>query len=516
MTRAGANACEDILRAHESGGASASTRFYDGESVRSGIDFARAVTRCRRAIAARVGADAAVRVAIGCETSEAYLVAFVACASAGLTSGGLNSRWSAREAADAAEACGARVVVLDDAHAARWGRDAFETFAVVIRAEDFVREGFVEEDEDGFGASPTPEDGACAYCFTSGTTGTPKAAILTHEGVLAATRAKIEAVKYSREDVYMHCAPLYHVGGVSSAHATLSVGSSHVFIRRFDAEEVFGQISQRGITAFIAVPTMMSMFVEKAGGRTFPTVLKILVGAGRLRDGQLDEIRRVFPNAKVTLAYGMSETTSSVTFLDPEDERLATDPMFAGNAVRDVEVKTDMNGQILVRGTIVMLGYHGVERARTFDATGWFATGDIGKVAEAENAALDTGPRVWLYGRSKDMIKSGGENVSPEEVERVINSHADVETSVVVGASHEKWGETVVAVVKLRQDAVLSADVAREAIREHCTESHLARFKVPKYIIFVEDVPVNAMGKVSRSAIYDAHRTVIERAIRDH
>lgn len=516
MPRAGANACEDILRAHESGGASASASFYDGESVRSGVDFARAVARCRRAIAARVGAEAAVRVAVGCETSEAYLVAFVACASAGWTSGGLNSRWSAREAAAAAKACGARAVVLDDAHAARWGLDAFESFAVVIRAEDFAREGTEAEDGGGWEASATPADGACAYCFTSGTTGTPKAAILTHEGVLAATRAKIETVRYSKEDVYMHCAPLYHVGGLSSAHATLSVGASHVFIRKFDAEEALGLISRRGVTAFIAVPTMMSMFVEKAGGRTFPTVSKILVGAGRLRDGQLGEIRLAFPNAKVTMAYGMSETTSSVTFLSSEDERLAMDPMFAGNAVRDVEVKTDADGQILVRGPIVMLGYHGVERTRTFDADGWFATGDLGKVAEAEDAALETGPRVWLYGRSKDMIKSGGENVSPEEVERVINAHENVETSVVVGVPHNKWGEVVVAVVKPRQLFVSSADVARESILEHCAKSHLARFKIPKYFVFVEDVPVNAMGKISRSAIYDAHRTAIEEAVKNH
>jgi acyl-activating enzyme 14 len=353
-------------------------------------------------------------------------------------------------------------------------------------------------------------------CYTSGTSGAPKAVILTHEGVCAATRAKLDVVGYDAEDTYLHMAPLYHVGGLSSAHATLAAGANHVFVNKFDPAHVLRVIVDEGVTAFIAVPAMMRALVDSVTGsrredNAFPTVRKILVGAGRLTDGLYDSIRRVFPNATVTMAYGMTEATSSVTFLSPDDARLMVDSTFAGNAAPGVEVKTDAEGQLLVRGSSLMLGYVGIDRADTFDVDGWFATGDLGAVEDAQDE--ETGSRVWLRGRAKDMIKSGGENVSPEEVERVLNAHADVATSVVIGASHEKWGEAVVAVVKLRVTAADTEDERIAALREWCAESRLARFKIPKCFVFTEDVRSNAMGKLMRAATASVNSAAIAEAV---
>ena len=200
------------------------------------------------------------------------------------------------------------------------------------------------------------------------------------------------------------------------------------------------------------------------------------------------------------MAYGMTETTSSVTFLDAEDPRLAHDAMFAGNASRYVEVKTDSEGQLLVRGPALMRGYSDVPRSETFDDDGWFATGDLGRVEEVDASSGETGARVWLYGRKKDIIKTGGENVSPEEVERVVNSHEDVAASVVFGASHPKWGEIVCACVELA-NATEDEDAAEASIRAHCVDAGLARFKIPKYFMFIPRLQdyANAMGKINRN-----------------
>ena len=492
-------------------GVASAARFVTDDETLDGARFVERVIALSRVIRATLRARRGSNVVcVACETSASALACYLAIDVAGGVAVGLNSRWTATEATEAAGRCDAACAMVDAKHFEMWGRDAFDGCANVIDVDDAVErtsEGGSEEMEKA------REDGACAYCFTSGTTGAAKAAVLTHEGVLAATRAKIEVVGYERSDVYMHCAPLYHVGGLSSAHASMSAGASHVFMRSFDAERALGAIERSGVTAFIAVPTMMAMLVDAAGERVFDSVRKILVGAGRLRRCQYEAIRRVFPNAKVTMAYGMSETTSSVTFLDPEDGRLVEDPTFAGQAVRDVEVRADANGELHVRGPIVMLGYHGVDKSTTFDADGWFATGDLGRVAPAETSSACTGPRVWLYGRAKAVIKTGGENVSPEEVEGVINAHEDVHTSVVVGAPHEKWGETVVAIVKLRQGTSLSVDEARPTVLEWCRDSRLARFKIPKYILFTNEIPINMMGKFSRADVYDAHRVEIENEI---
>jgi len=477
----------------------------------NGLAFARSVDATARELAG-FGARNAV-VALGIECSETFLRYWLACAQCGACAAPLNGRWDAAEAAAAARGAGAEVVILDDAHDARWSKAGFRDVGIVV-FDASPEEGSGDEDEGWTKAYRRRADDACAMCYTSGTSGSPKAVMLSHGSVCAATRAKLEVVGYDAGDTYLHVAPLYHVGGLSSAHATLAAGANHVFVNKFDPDLVLRIIVDEGVTAFIAVPAMMRELVDSRGGDTvFPTVRKILVGAGRLTDELYNSIRHVFPNAKVTMAYGMTETTSSVTFLSPEDARfeLDADSTFAGNAAPGVEVKTDAEGQLLVRGSSLMLGYVGVDRTETFDADGWFATGDLGAVGEARGE--ETGSRVWLRGRAKEMIKSGGENVSPEEVERILNKHANVEASVVIGAPHTKWGEAVVAIVKLRATASDTEAEHRTALRDWCAKSELARFKIPKCFVFTEDLRSNAMGKLMRDATYRANVLAIEHAV---
>ena len=517
QTMARASVARSATRAYarddEDGGDDNSSRprvaFVDVDGARrSGTAFIGLVGNAARALEAARGArgedEDEVVVGIGCETSARFLAHWVATCGMGGTTVPLNSRWEGREARDAARRARCDVVVLDETHRARWWDVEWGWGVVVVRAEEAT---WPEEGDEVAWEEPTTSGGdadACALVYTSGTTGTPKAAVLTHEGVVSATRAKLEAGLYGDAKTYLHCAPLFHVGGLSSAHATLAAGCGHVFMSKFDPEKMLELIERESVDAFIAVPTMLHMLVEHANatcrGREFTSVRTILVGAGRLREGQLDSVKKMFPQSKITMAYGMTETTSSVTFLDAEDPRLAHDAMFAGNASRYVEVKTDSEGQLLVRGPALMRGYSDVPRSETFDDDGWFATGDLGRVEEVDASSGETGARVWLYGRKKDIIKTGGENVSPEEVERVVNSHEDVAASVVFGASHPKWGEIVCACVELA-NAAEDEDTAEASIRVHCVDAGLARFKIPKYFMFIPRLQdyANAMGKINRN-----------------
>ena len=487
--------------------------FVDVDGVRrSGCAFIGLVASAARALERASGDDAGrpIVVGVGCATSARFLATWVATCARGGAMVPLSSRWTGREAEAAARRAGARVVVLDATHREMWRDVEWGENAVVVRAE----EARWPEEGDARVAWEAPSTSgaggeACALVYTSGTTGAPKAAVLTHEGVESATRAKLEAGLYGDVTMYLHCAPLFHVGGLSSAHATLAAGCGHAFMAKFDADTAFEIIERERVDAFIAVPTMLHMLVETANarfrGREFTSVRSILVGAGRLREGQLESVKKIFPQSKITMAYGMTETTSSVTFLDAEDPRLADDAMFAGNASRYVEVKTDADGQLLVRGPVLMRGYAGVPFSETFDDDGWFATGDLGRVDDVDAASGETGARVWLYGRKKDIIKTGGENVSPEEVERVVNTHDRVADSVVFGASHPKWGEIVCACVELADGDGDGDDetAAKASIRAHCVESRLARFKIPKHIMFVPRLRdyANAMGKINRNEL---------------
>jgi acyl-activating enzyme 14 len=517
QTMARASVARSATRAYarddDDGGDDNSSRprvaFVDVDGARrSGTAFIGLVGNAARALEAARGArgedEDEVVVGIGCETSARFLAHWVATCGMGGTTVPLNSRWEGREARDAARRARCDVVVLDETHRARWWDVEWGGGVVVVRAEEAT---WPEEGDEVAWEEPTTSGGdadACALVYTSGTTGTPKAAVLTHEGVVSATRAKLEAGLYGDAKTYLHCAPLFHVGGLSSAHATLAAGCGHVFMSKFDPEKMLELIERESVDAFIAVPTMLHMLVEHANatcrGREFTSVRTILVGAGRLREGQLDSVKKMFPQSKITMAYGMTETTSSVTFLDAEDPRLAHDAMFAGNASRYVEVKTDSEGQLLVRGPALMRGYSDVPRSETFDDDGWFATGDLGRVEEVDASSGETGARVWLYGRKKNIIKTGGENVSPEEVERVVNSHEHVAASVVFGASHPKWGEIVCACVELA-NAAEDEDTAEASIRVHCVDAGLARFKIPKYFMFIPRLQdyANAMGKINRN-----------------
>ncbi|XP_058196951.1 2-succinylbenzoate--CoA ligase, chloroplastic/peroxisomal isoform X2 [Rhododendron vialii] len=379
----------------------------------------------------------------------------------------------------------------------------------------------------------TATDGAAIICFTSGR---PKGATISHSSLVVQSLAKIAIVGYGEDDVYLHTAPLCHIGGISSAMAILMAGGCHILIPKFEAKSAIAAIEHLHVTSFITVPAMMSDIISlirtKEAWRGKESVRKILNGGGGLPVELVKDATKFFPRAKLLSAYGMTETCSSLTFLtlyDPTKDTLShlshitgdlnyslvqqPGAVCVGKPAPHIELKiisedSSRFGRILTRGPHVMVGYWGqiATKASNTSDEDWLDTGDIGTMDDCGN--------VWLVGRSKGRIKTGGENVYPEEVEAILSQHPGVSGIVVVGLPDTRLTEMVVACVQLRDNwrwsdscfdpltenksRILSGDI----LLQLCREKHLTRFKIPKiFIVWRKQFPMTTTGKLRRDEV---------------
>ncbi|KAG8385204.1 hypothetical protein BUALT_Bualt03G0017500 [Buddleja alternifolia] len=310
---------------------------------------------------------------------------------------------------------------------------------------------------------------AAIICFTSGTTGRPKGATISHSAVVVQSLAKIAIVRYDEDDVYLHTAPLCHIGGISSAMAMLMAGGCHVIIPKFEANLASEAIREHLVTSLITVPTMMAdiICVNRINQRSenFESVKKILNGGGGLSVELIKEATKIFPRAILHSAYGMTEACSSLTFMtlyNPTQENLCKHPfdvkisnlsrqggICVGKPAPHVDLRVSAEessncGRILMRGPHAMLHYWGQSPSKHWNPVheGWLDTGDIGQIDDHGN--------LWLVGRAKDRIKSGGENIYPEEVEGVLSQHPGISRIVVVGVPDSRLTEMVIGCVQLK------------------------------------------------------------------
>ncbi|CAA7062373.1 unnamed protein product [Microthlaspi erraticum] len=376
-----------------------------------------------------------------------------------------------------------------------------------------------------------PND-AVVICFTSGTTGRPKGVTISHLAFITQSLAKIAIVGYGEDDVYLHTSPLVHIGGLSSAMAMLMVGACHVLLPKFDAETALQAMERHSVTCFITVPAMMADLIRvnrtKTNGAQNIGVRKILNGAGSLSSELLKEAAQIFPRARIISAYGMTEACSSLTFMtlhDPTQEsckgkfplvKRIKQGTCVGKPAPHIEVmvKLDDNksrlGKILTRGPHTMLGYWGhqsvQEKAATSETSSdgaWLDTGDIGTVDDFGN--------LWLIGRSNGRIKTGGENVYPEEVEAVLLEHPGIVSAVVIGVIDVRLGEMVVGCVRLQENWIWSDvedeqnrdfKLSSEALKRFCRTQNLTGFKIPKrFVQWEKQFPLTTTGKVKRDEV---------------
>ncbi|CAI7838673.1 unnamed protein product, partial [Closterium sp. NIES-54] len=363
-------------------------------------------------------------------------------------------------------------------------------------------------------------------CFTSGTTGTPKAAALSHTALISQSLAKLACAGYRHDDAFLHVAPLCHIGGISSLLAMLTACARNVLVPRFLPSHLPHLFSRHRITALIAVPAMLTDLVSACSGErqgesstSFPLVRTLLVGGGALSPSLQRHTEALFPCARLMLAYGMTEAASSITFAmlrDPAEAEMAgaereaaetgapSAPTASASAccvgfpAPHVQVSiaplppddphpppppprldphsslphqhshSPLNypalqssqpsahkscpvvGEVLTRGPHVMSGYWGRpdETAAVLSPDGWLRTGDMGWI--------DFSGQIWLLGRRKEMIKSGGENVFCAEVEEAVRAHPGVVGAAAAGVPDERMGEAVAVLLVLKPGWVWS------------------------------------------------------------
>jgi malonyl-CoA/methylmalonyl-CoA synthetase len=326
-----------------------------------------------------------------------------------------------------------------------------------------------------------------ALLYTSGTTGRSKGAMLTRANLATNAVTLAQAWRFTERDVLLHALPIFHVHGLFVAiNTVLASGSSMLFLPKFDADEVVRLLPQA--TVMMGVPTFYTRLLQHAAftRERSANVRLFISGSAPLLAETHREFRARTGHA-ILERYGMSETLMNTS--NPYDgERVAGS---VGPALPGVEVRiADPAGMIEVRGPNVFKGYWRMpeKTAAEFHADGFFITGDVGR--------LDERGYLYIVGRAKDLIISGGYNVYPVEVETELDALAGVAESAVIGVPHPDFGEGVTAVVVPRPGAVLDESVLRAAL-----EQRLAKYKLPKRVVFVAEMPRNAMGKVQKAAL---------------
>jgi acyl-CoA synthetase (AMP-forming)/AMP-acid ligase II len=376
------------------------------------------------------------------------------------------------------------------------------------------RDAFLEEARSGPEPSDPdwsmePEDIAILL-FTSGTTGAPKAAVLRHKHMVSYILGSVEFMAADPEAAALVSVPPYHVAGMAAVLSSLYSGRRIVQLPNFSAEAWLENARDAGVTHAFVVPTMLARIVEvlEQEGALAPTTLQALAyGGGKMPLPVIERAMRIFPEAAFTNAYGLTETSSTIAVLGPDEHRAAAgdaDPAVrrrlgsAGRPLPGVEVEirdpegkavpVGERGEIYVRGEQVSGEYLG--RGSQLVADGWFPTNDGG--------SLDEDGYLFVEGRIDDVIVRGGENLSPGEIEDVLHEHPDVQDCAVVGVPDEQWGEAVAASIVLVPGASASAEDLQDWVRKHLRSS-----RVPQRLEFAPELPYNETGKLLRRKVRD-------------
>jgi o-succinylbenzoate---CoA ligase len=311
--------------------------------------------------------------------------------------------------------------------------------------------------------------------LTSGTSGEPRPVSLTYGNFLFSAVGSAFNLGVDPRDRWLCCLPLSHVAGLSIVIRSVIYGTSTVLLDGFDTEQVASTLVSGDISVVSLVPTQLVRLLQAGTDLSRPRA--ILIGGGPVPEDALREA--LDRGATVVQTYGMTETCSQVTTLAPEDARRKVGS--AGRPLLTTHVRIE-DGEILVQGPTVSRDAH--------DPDGWLHTGDLGHI--------DEDGFLYVTGRSRELIVTGGENVMPAEVEAVLVGHPAVADAAVVGRPDPEWQEAVHALVVL----VEGREASEEELREHCAGS-LARFKVPKRVDFVSSLPRTASGKLLRGELLE-------------
>jgi fatty-acyl-CoA synthase len=403
------------------------------------------------------------------------------------------------------------------------GHDLLATLAELRRDLTGIREVVAFDDWDAFCSSAPPgsassgesgsstsgaartvaPDDVAQLVYTSGTTGSPKGALLTHRGMTNAARFGAMRFGMQAGDVYVQTMPLFHVGGQVVSFQLCQVSATAVLVPAFDPGLVLDLVETEHATLTCGVPTMLLALVEHPDfSRRDLSSLRSVSGGGAVVPAAL--VRRIEDALGVQFAvvFGQTEASGfiSQTHLDDaaEDKGATLGPPLPGVSARVVDPESGVArrrgevGELEVRGPNVMAGYHELsdDSAAATRPGGWLRTGDL--------VTMDDRGYLRMTGRLKEMIVSGGENIFPVEIENALLEHADVAQVAVVGVHHDRWGESAVAVIVPAAGRSPDTSDLEAFLRER-----LAAFKVPRQWAIVDDLPRTASGKVQKHVVRD-------------
>jgi acyl-CoA synthetase (AMP-forming)/AMP-acid ligase II len=351
------------------------------------------------------------------------------------------------------------------------------------------------------------EDDTAWLIYTSGTTGRPKGAMLTHRSLISAALNTTTSRPIASDEVYLFPFPLFHVAAYNVIHHHL-LRRPVVLLESFEPVAAMAAIERHRVTSVSLAPTMVAMLLDHPRRPEFDLsgLRQISYGAAAM---PLDVLRRTLaelPHVGLAQGYGMTELSGNAVFLGPEEHRRAatTEPQLLSAAGRpaplarlritrddDTEAGPGEVGEILVRSDQVCAGYHNDAGATAEAFLGdWFRTGDVGRIDEAGY--------LHIVDRKKDIIITGGENVSSREVEDALSTHPSIAQVAVIGVPDDRWGERVTAVVTVAAGATVPTV---GELKEWAAD--LAGFKRPRAVVEVDEMPLNASGKVEKRRLRD-------------
>ncbi|MEV0685452.1 fatty acid--CoA ligase family protein [Nocardia sp. NPDC050378] len=427
------------------------------------------------------------------------------CAGAALPFTPLNYRLGASALGGLIARLDAPLIVCDDEYHDTVASAVSDSVVAVVRSTDFRARAAAAEPA-ALDAAP---DEVAVVLFTSGTTSAPKAVELTHHNLVSYITGTVDFASAAPDDAALVCVPPYHIAGVGAAMSHLYAGRKVVYLRSFDAAEWIAAARRESVTTATVVPTMLARIVAELEhtGATLPSLRTLAYGGSKVALPLLRKALRLLPDVGFVNAYGLTETSSTIAVLGPEEHRaaLATDnPAVArrlgsvGTPVPGIELQIrDENGTVLpagapgelyVRGAQVSGRYTGI--GSVLDPDGWFPTKDV--------AVLDTDGYLYVGGRSDDTIIRGGENIAPAEIEDVLVEHPQVREVAVIGVEDEQWGQIIVAVV------VPDGDPDPEELRGFA-RAGLRGSRTPDKVVFRDALPATPTGKILRRELVDEY-----------
>ncbi|MFC2949376.1 long-chain-fatty-acid--CoA ligase [Virgibacillus sediminis] len=350
--------------------------------------------------------------------------------------------------------------------------------------------------------------------YTSGTTSKPKGVMLTHRGNYLNAANFMYHLGVNHDDVYLHTLPMFHANGWGGVWAITAAGGTHVCLRKVDPPKILSLFEREGITLLCGAPTVVNMLVNEPKAKEIEIETRPrMATAGAPPAAALIQKAQEILGLQMIHVYGLTETSPFILYNEwkKEFDQKSADEQAAIKARQGIELAFNGEtkvihpdgeevawdgeelGEIITRGNVVMEGYYkDPDRTAAAMKDGWFHTGDL--------AVTYPDGYIEIRDRAKDMIISGGENISSTEVEGVLYKHPDVLETAVIAVPDEKWGEVPKAVIVLHPDA----QVTEAEIIEYC-RSNMAHFKAPKQVEFVEELPKTATGKLQKFRLREMH-----------